>query len=100
MPMNIVQFYRPSNGTEGYAFQEEWCANCDRDKEMNGTAYREGREVNDDDYCEILSRSFRTDEPLPEWMYGSDGKPCCTQFVRMGEAHAPRCEHTADMFAS
>ncbi len=65
---------------------------------MNGTVYREGREATEDDWCEILGRSF-TDEPLPEWVYGDDGQPKCSQFVPAGEpVPAPRCEHTADMF--
>lgn len=91
--------YRPCNGSEGEYFHAMWCEECARDKEMNGTVYREGREATDDDWCEILGRSFRSDEPLPEWTYGDDGQPKCTQFVPMDQPiPAPRCEHTADMF--
>ena len=89
--------YRPHNGSEGEYFHAMWCEECERDKAMNGTVYREGREETHSDWCEILGRSFR-DEPLPEWVYGKDGQPCCTQFVAMGQTETQRCEHTGDMF--
>ena len=89
--------YMPHNGTEGEYFHAMWCEECERDKAMNGTVYREGREENDDDWCEILGRSFREDA-IPEWVYGADGQPKCTQFVPMGQPVTQRCEHTADMF--
>lgn len=91
--------YRPCNGSEGEYFHAMWCEECERDKSMNGTVYREGREETDDDWCEILGRSFRSDEPLPEWVYGKNGQPCCTAFAPLGDKPpTPRCEHTADMF--
>jgi hypothetical protein len=91
--------YRPCNGSEGEYFMAMWCEECERDKELNGTVCREGREAGDDDWCEILSRSFRSDEPLPEWVIGKDGQPKCTAFVPLGQGTAPpRCEHTVDMF--
>lgn len=89
--------YMPCNGTEGEFFHAAWCENCERDKAMNGTVYREGREETDDDWCEILGRSFREDE-IAEWVYGADGQPSCTHFVPMGQAVTVRCEHTADLF--
>ena len=91
--------YRPCNGSEGEYFQAMWCEECERDKALNGTAFREGREDTEDDWCEIVGRSYRTDEPLPEWVYGADGQPCCTQFVPMGQPVPPaRCQATVDMF--
>lgn len=90
--------YRPCNGTEGEYFHAMWCEECARDKAMNGTVFLEGREETEDDWCEILGRSFRSDEPLPEWVYGDDRQPTCTQFVPLGSAIPARCEHTADMF--
>jgi hypothetical protein len=90
--------YMPSNGTEGEFFISQWCGECARDKSMNGTARREGREENDEDWCEILGRSFREDA-IPEWIYGEDGQPKCTQFVPMGSPMpVPRCPNTKDMF--
>lgn len=91
--------YRPCNGSEGEYFHSMWCEECERDKEMNGTVFREGREASDDDWCEILGRSFRSDEALPEWIYGDDGQPKCSMFVPLGRGIAPpRCQHTPDMF--
>lgn len=90
--------YRPGSGTEGIAFIDCWCSECARDGEMNGTKRQEDCEEGDG-WCEILGRSFRSDEPLPEWIYGDDGQPKCTQFVPMGEPiPAPRDELTRDMF--
>lgn len=92
--------YMPSNGTEGEFFMAAWCEECARDKAMNGTVHREGRNETDDDWCEILGRSFREDA-IPEWIYGEDGQPKCTQFVPMGEPiPTPRCLNTPDLFAS
>lgn len=90
--------YMPSNGTEGEFFMAAWCEECARDKAMNGTVHREGREENDDDWCEILGRSFREDA-IPEWVYGEDGQPKCTQFVPMdAPIPTPRCPNTPDLF--
>lgn len=90
--------YMPSNGTEGEFFMAAWCEECARDKAMNGTAHREGREETDEDWCEILGRSFREDS-IPEWVYGEDGQPKCTQFTPMDQPiQAPRCPNTPDMF--
>lgn len=36
---------------------------------------------------------------MPEWIYGDDGQPKCTQFVPVGQGlPPPRCAHTSDMF--
>lgn len=91
------QPYRPSNGTEGTCFIEGWCTHCERDREMNGSL--DSNECDEGDWCEILGRSFRTDEPLPEWIYGDDGQPKCTAFVPMGQQIVPeRDPFTIDMF--
>lgn len=90
--------YMPHNGTEGEFFHAAWCEECARDRAMNGTCSRENREPDESDYCEILNRSFRVDA-LPEWVYGADGQPMCTQFVPVGEPIPVRDEHTLDMFA-
>lgn len=89
--------YRPSNGTEGLCFIAGWCEHCARDLEMNGTKRTE--DCGDEDWCEILGRSFRSDEPLPEWIYGEDGQPKCTAFIPFGEPiPAPKDTLTIDMF--
>ncbi len=92
--------YRPHNGSEGEYFHAMWCEECARDKVFNGEATTEDADKDPDLYCEILSRSFRSDEPLPEWNYGDDGQPRCTQFAPKGQPiPTPRCQHTADMFS-
>lgn len=90
--------YRPCNGSEGEFFMAMWCEECERDKVMSGQATVDDADKDPDLYCEILGRSFCSDEPLPEWVYGPDGQPCCTQFVALGSAIPSRCDHTLDMF--
>lgn len=98
-PNKPGESYMPCNGSEGEYFHSMWCEECARDKAMNGSVHREGREESDDDWCEILGRSFR-ETSIPEWVYGADGQPCCTQFVHKSEPiPTPRCAHTADLFS-
>ena len=79
--------YRPSNGTEGYAFIESNCANCERDKDQD---------------CPILAASLACDIDDPgypkEWVYGDEGAQC-TAFVERGQQIPVRCELTGDLFA-
>lgn len=94
------QPYMPSNGTEGACFHEMHCANCERDKVMNGSATIEDADRVPDLYCSILSQSFSVDE-LPEWKFNGDGWPTCTAFVPMGDKlPAERCQNTPDMFGA
>lgn len=64
--------YRPSNGTEGMIFMEEWCDNCLNQPESS-----------DDGECEILGRTliYGINEPEypTEWIY-KDGIPTCTAY--------------------
>ncbi len=89
--------YMPSNGTEGMAFIESWCATCARDKAM-----REGADFDDCDdneVCEIIGASFR-DEAV-EWRELDDGRCVCLAYVPEGQPiPPPRCENTLDMFAA
>ena len=53
--------------------------------------------------CLIVGATFAytiEDAQYPkEWQYAQDGQPCCTAFVRVGEAiPAHRCERTRDLF--
>ena len=90
--------YAPSNGSEGEEFHAAWCERCERDKALNGTCSTEGRDPNDDDYCQILNMSF-LDGGAKEWIYGGDGLPTCTAFVPLGKTlPLPRCDYTPDMF--
>jgi hypothetical protein len=60
--------YRPSNGTEGMQFEDEFCDKCEHD---NGTN------------CEILFNTMIfdiDDEEYPEEWQIVEGKPTCTKF--------------------
>lgn len=90
--------YRPHNGVEGELFIDAWCRNCVR-------ATHAGMEPLEFDAsaCLIVGATFAytiEDAQYPkEWQYAQDGQPCCTAFVRVGEAiPAPRCERTSDLF--
>ena len=96
-----IHLYRPSNGTEGQIFFENWCYHCARDKAM-----REGQpfdECDDNELCEIIGKTFEFDIDEPgyptEWRYGADGDPCCAAFIEAGSPVPVKDEHTIDMFA-
>ena len=88
--------YEPSNGTEGGCFIEAWCANCARDKVMNGEATQEQADVDDSLYCQILGASFRGE--AVEWRELPDGTVKCIAFVPQGERIQPqRCPNTLEL---
>lgn len=75
------QPYRPSNGTEGLWFVDEWCRNCIHGK------YEHTGDISDKP-CELLTASFMCDIKDPmypkEWIYDKDDRPTCTAFVKWG----------------
>lgn len=70
------QKYRPSNGTEGCAFEAAWCADCKKEQ-----PYRDTGEPSDG--CHILANAYAfdiDDEQYPkEWVEDGLG-PRCTAF--------------------
>lgn len=92
--------YRPSNGTEGFCFIEQWCATCARDAVSNGSKTFE--ECADGDLCQILADTFAYDIGDPEypkdWVYDEQGRPTCSAWVANGEPIPTRCTRTKDMF--
>jgi hypothetical protein len=92
-PLKGKQFI-PSNGTDGYAFIESWCAQCSRDKPCS-----EGKDFDDctdDEVCEILGASFRGE--AVEWRRLDDGETVCVAFIGSDQPVTRRCENTIDMF--
>ena len=79
MPIKIPdaagELYRPSNGTEGMKFMEQFCDRCRFGEVDEKTG--EG--------CDIQLRSLvhNTDEPgyPAEWRFDFAGRPDCTAFV-------------------
>lgn len=89
------QRYIPSNGTEGMAFIDAWCTHCAHDRAMcEGEPVEE---CDDRELCQIIARSM-ADGGAPEWVFGSDGQPRCTEFVEHGQPIPYRCPETNDMF--
>lgn len=78
--------YRPCNGTEGMIFDDEWCERCIHDRK-----YRETQDGKDG--CKIIAAVLmhEVDEPEypPEWVYDSEGYPCCTAFIDKGSGDNP-----------
>ena len=69
----MSESYRPSNGTEGIGFYENWCSRCRHDGPDD-----------EDGGCQILCRTLTfnvTDSEYPEeWTYDDEGSPTCTAF--------------------
>ena len=67
----MTERYRPSNATEGDAFEARWCRSCVRHDPVN------------DVYCPIIGAAMTFDIEDPEypeaWQYGDDGKPVCAK---------------------
>lgn len=66
--------YKPSNGTEGMVFTDQFCMQCTHcDPDPSG-----------DKQCDILLRTliYEVDEPEypEEWIY-KDGVPTCTAHI-------------------
>lgn len=76
---NRCRKYRPSNGTEGMIFTDEYCANCIHEKFMH--TQRHG-----DMQCDILNRTMLHDikdkEYPEEWTYDENGHGICTAFKK------------------
>lgn len=85
--------YRPSSGTEGMWFSENWCDHCTRDLDFDPDSGDGG--------CQIIADTFAyevTDERYPkEWVYDRDGRPSCKAFTT-DPSKPIRCDKTLDMF--
>ena len=84
--------YRPTNATEGAAFERRWCRHCVSDWEVH-----RADELGDyEDGCEILSYAKGGAQPVC-WVM-RNGMPWCTEFVEDKANPAP-CLFTKEMFA-
>ena len=72
MPQCVGKLFRPSNGTEGEMFMEQYCYSCIHDK------------YPDEPYCDIIADTYNYSLSHPmypkEWVFGEDGYPECTKF--------------------
>lgn len=72
----MARKYRPSNGTEGMSFIDDFCCNC----------IHEHPNPDSKPKCDLLSASFCYDINEPgypkEWIYDENDKPTCTAFTR------------------
>lgn len=90
----MARHYRPSCGSEGADFIEEWCCRCERDR-----AFQENPDSGEG--CPIVAATFRYEVDDPnypkEWIEDDKG-PRCTAFTT-DPSEPVRCDKTADMFA-
>jgi hypothetical protein len=67
--------YRPSNGTEGEVFMEDWCFRCTKNANQD---------------CPIIGASLAFDLEDANYpsqlVYDAKGKPCCTAFEDVEDA--------------
>jgi len=74
-PNNAGKPYRPSNGTEGDMFYDQFCLYCKHDNFDHDTC---------SGGCPILLRTMAHDIGEPEypseWKFDSEGRPTCTAF--------------------
>lgn len=72
----MIRKYRPSNGCEGDWFMGEFCMQC----------IHENPDMEAKPKCDIMTCTMCLDindaEYPKEWIYGEDGKPTCTKFVK------------------
>lgn len=72
----MSKLYRPSCGTEGADFQEEFCFRCEKDRRFRETD-------GDEPGCQIVSDTFLYEVRDPrypkEWIIDEQG-PRCTAF--------------------
>jgi len=70
--------YRPSNGTEGEMFMEDFCYQCAHDEEFQRTG---------NNGCEVLANAMIFNingEKYPkEWIRDNKGYPTCTKFEQL-----------------
>ena len=70
-PNDKPELYRPSNGTEGAAFQEHYCAKCVHDQDENNPCI-----------IWMLAWEYDTDEPeYPKQWIWKGNIPHCTKFT-------------------
>ena len=89
-----LQPYRPSNATEGCAFESAFCDQCEHDKPI-----REGLSYGCSIHMDIIMLNESDPEYPREVVIGGDGRPTCKQYLPEQDAdHIPRCHHTLDIF--
>ena len=91
--------FRPSNGTIGCAFIEDWCGTCARDEYRS---YGKDPDGIDTRRCDIVERTmlYQIDDPEypAEWTYDADENPCCTAYIPVGQPVPQVDDQTVDMF--
>ncbi len=60
--------YRPSNGTEGWIFEENWCCQCGTNESIR------------DVQCDININALFGEQPK-EWVYDENNNPSCAAWT-------------------
>ena len=96
----MTEKYRPSNGTEGDIFMQNWCCHCARDKVLS-----EGLDFDEcdgDQICNIIANTMAFDiddvaYPV-EWVY-KNKQPVCSAFIQAGHPVPFKDDLTMNLFA-
>lgn len=93
----MAEKYRPSNGTEGHFFINDFCCLCARSEHL-----QPGASADTPAGCRILDLTFQHDvgdaEYPAEWISDERGNRC-TAFVAEGQTvPTERCRFTRDLF--
>lgn len=76
--------YMPHNGTEGRAFEDEFCLRCKHDDWFRDTPTSEAGEPGDKN-CAIWAKVILGEGQPIEWMHDFKGRPTCTAFEEYDE---------------
>lgn len=92
--IGALQPYRPSNSTEGFAFESRFCDQCEHDKSI-----REGESYGCEIHCMMLMFNERDPEYPRELVLDGNNQPACLAYLPEQDAdYIPRCHNTQDMF--
>ena len=82
-----MEKYRPANGSEGECFMEEFCFQCELDRERQEWEAGKNRHpwTPEPRGCQILADTMAYDHADPkypeEWTFDKKGEPTCTAFI-------------------
>ena len=87
----MAQLYRPSNGTEGMAFQNQFCDRCAKNPIS----------MDAKNQCNILLKTLIydvSDKKYPkQWHYTENG-PICSSFRERGEISLKKTKSNMELF--
>lgn len=72
----MPDYYRPSSGMEGMAFEDRFCDRCEANREF-WERYQQD-DVRGELMCPINRKAY--EGQVEQWVYDENGEPMCTEF--------------------